>query len=235
MTEWSATTMVPQCVVAGTRSVGMNDEHTRVHKKSSIRIRPVLVNVLVASFYGFFLYTSLRYWLKTGSLVGIGLIVFNTLVVGCLLARKNASAVTESIPNWILASLTQVAPLLLRPVASSVPTLELVSGIGQVVGVGLMIASLMALNRSIGVVAANRGIKTRGPYAWIRHPLYAGEILFDVSFLLSNWSSWNGALILALILAQVVRSVQEESLLLRDERYALYRTAVAYRLVPWVF
>jgi protein-S-isoprenylcysteine O-methyltransferase Ste14 len=131
--------------------------------------------------------------------------------------------------------LTQIAPLLLRPVGSSVPILVWVSGVGQALGLAVMIASLMALNRSIGVVAANRGIKTRGPYAWIRHPLYAGEILFDVSFLLSNWSPWNGALIFALILAQMVRSVQEESLLLRDERYTRYRAAVPYRLVPWVF
>jgi protein-S-isoprenylcysteine O-methyltransferase Ste14 len=98
-----------------------------------------------------------------------------------------------------------------------------------------MIASLMALNRSVGVVAANRGIKTRGPYAWIRHPLYAGEILFDLSFLISNWSYANGVLILAITLAQVVRSLQEERLLLRDKRYVLYHAEVPYRLVPGVF
>jgi protein-S-isoprenylcysteine O-methyltransferase Ste14 len=235
MPDSGAATIGLPCARAEARSAAMNDGQTLVQRESSIRLRSLLVNVLVSLFYVFFLYTSIQYWLRTGSLVGIGLVACNSLVVGCLLTRKNASAVTESIPNWILASLTQVAPLVLRPVGSSVPTLLFVSGIGQVVGVGLMIASLMALNRSIGVFAANRGIKTRGPYAWIRHPLYAGEILFDVSFLLSNWSSWNGALILALILAQVVRSVQEESLLLGDERYVLYRTAVPYRMVPWVF
>jgi protein-S-isoprenylcysteine O-methyltransferase Ste14 len=198
-------------------------------------MRSVVVNVLVSLFYAFFLYKSVEHWMRTGSLVGIGLIACNTLVVGCLLTRRNPSAVTESVPNWILASLTQVAPLFLRPVGSSVPILMLVSIVGQVAGLGVMIASLVALNRSIGVVAANRGIKTRGPYGGIRHPLYAGEILFDVSFLLTNWSFWNGALILALILAQVVRLLQEERLLLRDERYVMYRAAVRYRLIPWVF
>jgi len=223
------------CVRAEARAAAMNDEHTLVQGGPSVRVRPMLVNVVVSLFYGFFLYTSVRYWLKTGSLVGIGLVAFNTLVVSCLLTRKNASAVTESVQNWILASLTQVAPLLLRPVGSSVPTLAFISSAGQVAGLAFMIASLMALNRSVGVVAANRGIKTRGPYAWIRHPLYAGEILFDLSFLISNWSYANGVLILAITLAQVVRSLQEERLLLRDERYVFYRAAVPYRLVPGIF
>ncbi len=199
------------------------------------RIQPILVNVLVASFYGLFLYNSLRYWTKTGSFVGIGLVAFNTLVVGCLLARRNASDVTLSPQNWVLAFLTQVAPLLLRPVGSSVSTVVLVSSLGQGAGLVLMITSLLALNRSIGVVAANRGIKTRGPYAWVRHPLYAGEILFDLGFLLCNWSFPNVVLILCITLAQVVRSLQEERFLLRDERYALYHAAVPYRLVPGVF
>ncbi len=210
-------------------------ERTAVRRGSLVQIRPIVVNVFVASFYGLFLYTSLRYWLMTGSLVGMGLVAFNTLVVGCLLARRNASVVSHSPQNWILAFLTQVVPLLLRPVGSSVSTLVLFSSVGQGAGLALMIASLLALNRSIGVVAANRGIKTRGPYKWIRHPLYAGEILFDLSFLLCNWSFVNAVLILSITLAQVVRSLQEERFLLRDERYSLYHAAVPYRLVPGVF
>ena len=233
MTAWIAAIRGSICT---TRHFAARGEERRfVQRESSVRLRSLLVNVLVSAFYVFFLYTSIQYWLRTGSLVGIGLVACNSLVVGCLLTRKNASAVSESIPNWILASLTQVVPLLLRPVGSSVPTLVLVSGVGQVIGVGLMIASLMALNRSLGVVAANRGIKTRGPYARVRHPLYAGEILFDLSFLLCNWSFANGALILCITMAQVVRSLQEEKFLLRDERYRLYLAAVPYRLIPGIF
>ena len=201
----------------------------------SIRIESILVNVLVSLFYGFFLYSSVKFWLKTGSPVGVGLIVFNTFSVVCLLTRRNASMVTASLPNWIIASLTQVAPLLLRPVGSSSGTLVLVSSAGQILALMVMVASLIVLNRSIGIVAANRGIKTHGPYAWIRHPLYAGEILFDLSFLTSNWSLPNALLIFVLTLSQVVRSLQEERLLVRDKRYELYRAAVPYRLVPWIF
>ena len=235
MTGWSAATIGLQCVDAEGRPAAMDNGNALVQRESSVRVRHIVGNILVSLFYGFFLYTSIRYWLKTGSFVGIGLVACNTLVVGCLLTRKNASAVTESVQNWILASLIQVAPLLLRPAGSPMSILAFISSAGQVAGLALMIASLMTLNRSIGVVAANRGIKTRGPYAWIRHPLYAGEILFDISFLASNWSYANGVLVLVLTLAQVVRALQEETFLLRDQVYALYRATVTYRLVPRVF
>ncbi len=221
--------------VIETHSTIMGDGRSVVRREHSIRIESILVNVLVSLLYGFFLYSAVRFWMKTGSLLGLGLVAFNTLAVACLLTRRNASMVTRSIRNWILASLTLVAPFLLRPVGSSSWTLVLVSSAGQVVSLTLMIASLVVLNRSIGIVAANRGIKTRGPYAWIRHPLYAGEILFNISFLISSWSYLNGLLICAGTLAQVVRSLQEETLLVCDERYVLYRAAVPYRLVPRLF
>ncbi len=229
----AATRDLPAIVVKAQRAIAVDGSVVRRGK--SIRIDSIVGNILVSSFYGCFLSSSVTFWLKTGSPVGVGLIVFNTLSVACLLIRRNASMVTPSIPNWILASLTQVAPLLLRPVGSSSETLFLVSSAGQILALVVMVASLVVLNRSIGIVAANRGIKTRGPYARIRHPLYAGEILFDLSFLLSNWSYLNGLLIFVVIFAQVVRSLQEERLLLMDERYVVYRAAVPYRLVPWVF
>jgi len=235
MTGWSAATRDLTAIGINAQPTILGDGRSAVQRGKSIRIESILVNVLVSLFYGFFLYSSVKFWLNTGSPVGMGLIVFNTLSVACLLTRRNASIVTASVPNWILASLTQVAPFLLRPVGSSIGTLVLISSAGQIAALAFMIASLTVLNRSIGIVAANRGIKTRGPYAWIRHPLYAGEILFDLSFLISNWSYLNGLLIFVFTFSQIVRSLQEERLLVRDERYLLYRAAVPYRLVPGVF
>ena len=66
-------------------------------------------------------------------------------------------------------------------------------------------------------------------------PVLGHHNLFDLSFLLCNWSFANGVLILCITTAQVVRSLQEEKFLLQDDRYALYRAAVQYRLIPGVF
>ena len=107
--------------------------------------------------------------------------------------------------------------------------------LGQLAGLALMIASLIALNRSVGIVAANRGVKTGGPYAWVRHPMYAGEIVFLVSFLLTNWMLLNAAVASAIVVGQLVRLFHEEALLQRDRSYALYQAAVPPRLIPGVF
>lgn len=195
----------------------------------------MVANVLVAIFFGQFLFSNLRFFLRTGSYVGAGVLIFNTVLVACFLTRRPPTEVTGSIRNWILAPLTAGLPLLLRPVGSAQWPAVVVSTGGQVAGLIIMIASVMALNRSLGIVAANRGIKTRGLYARVRHPLYAGELLFFASFLVSNWSHPNALVVLAIILGQVVRTYQEEALLIQDGRYAAYRSAVPYRIIPRVY
>ncbi len=191
-----------------------------------------LGNILIALYYAVFLRSAITFWVETGSVVGLGLVLFNSLVVICLLARRRAVTVTDSVANWLLAMLVQLIPLLLRPIGSASGLLVVVSAGGQLAGLAIMVASLLVLNRSFGILAANRGITTRGLYALVRHPLYTGEMVFFISFLTANWSFQNGYLVGVLILIQVVRSTQEETLLLQDQDYAEYRAAVAYRFIP---
>ncbi len=189
-------------------------------------------NILIALFYALFLHSAMTFWLETESVVGLGLVLFNSLIVICLLARRRAVAVTGSVTNWVLAMLVQLIPLLLRPTGSVSGLLVVVSAGGQLAGLAIMVASLLILFRSFGILAANRGITTRGLYALVRHPLYTGEMVFFISFLIANWSFQNAFLVVLLILIQVVRSTQEETLLLQDRDYAKYRAAVAYRFIP---
>ncbi|MGE5848526.1 MAG: methyltransferase family protein [Candidatus Methylomirabilota bacterium] len=196
------------------------------------RVLSPLGNVLIALFYSLFLRSAIAFWVETGSVVGLGLVLFNSLIVTCLLVRRRAVAVTGSVTNWILAMLVQLIPLLLRPIGSASELLAVVSAGGQLAGLAIMVASLLVLNRSFGILAANRGITSRGLYALVRHPLYTGEMVFFISFLTANWSFQNAYLVGVLILIQVVRSFQEEMFLLRDQHYAKYRAAVAYRFIP---
>jgi protein-S-isoprenylcysteine O-methyltransferase Ste14 len=193
------------------------------------------VNIAAASFYGVFLYSAVRFFLRTGSPVGLGLVIFNTILMACLLARRPAKAVSGSPRNWLLAALAQVVPFFLRPVAGTPVPLALVSAAGELAGLCVMVLSLLALNRSIGIVAANRGIRTSGPYAWVRHPLYAGEITFLVGFVLGNLTVPNLLLVSLLVAAQVARATHEETLLLVEPDYQRYRVQVAYRMIPGIF
>ena len=77
---------------------------------------------------------------------------------------------------------------------------------------------------------------TTGPYAYVRHPMYAGALLinFGAPLLLGSW--WGlvaGALFTVLI---GVRAVLEERMLKAElAGYADYATRVRYRLVPYLW
>jgi protein-S-isoprenylcysteine O-methyltransferase Ste14 len=75
-----------------------------------------------------------------------------------------------------------------------------------------------------------------GPYAIVRHPMYAGASLyvFGVPLLLGSWYGLIGAV--AIMLGISWRSVREENALRRDlTGYADYMTRVRWRLVPHVW
>ncbi|VTZ28337.1 Isoprenylcysteine carboxyl methyltransferase [Methylocella tundrae] len=79
-------------------------------------------------------------------------------------------------------------------------------------------------------------VVSSGPYAVIRHPLYAGALLFFAStaLLLGSWFGLAGALALGALL--ILRTVLEDRELHRRlEGYADYARRVRYRLLPRVW
>jgi protein-S-isoprenylcysteine O-methyltransferase Ste14 len=85
---------------------------------------------------------------------------------------------------------------------------------------------------------ADRGqhVVSTGPYAHVRHPLYAAAVLFLIgtALLLGSWSGLAGAVVLVAALA--LRAVLEERMLAADlPGYAGYMRQVKYRLVPGVW
>ena len=57
--------------------------------------------------------------------------------------------------------------------------------------IGFKLYGKLALGRSFGIVAANRGVVSSGPYRLVRHPIYLGYLVTHAGFLLSNMSARN--------------------------------------------
>jgi protein-S-isoprenylcysteine O-methyltransferase Ste14 len=79
-------------------------------------------------------------------------------------------------------------------------------------------------------------IVTTGPYAYLRHPMYAGAIflLLGIPLLLGSWSGV--ALAVVMIAAFGYRAVREEQTLAAQfPEYAEYAARVRYRLIPLVW
>src|SRR5262249_47149156 len=75
-----------------------------------------------------------------------------------------------------------------------------------------------------------------GPYRYVRHPLYAGFILYALgtALLLGSWCGVAGGLILIGMIAW--RAVNEERVLCDElQGYRTYMKSVRYRFVPYVW
>ena len=102
-------------------------------------------------------------------------------------------------------------------------------------GIVLSLIALMVLGKSFGIVAADRGLVTSGPYGVVRHPAYAAYLVSELGFLLLNFSAFNVGLLAVVWTLQISRIVAEEKVLSGDAAYAEYKTKVPKRLVPAVW
>ena len=102
------------------------------------------------------------------------------------------------------------------------------------IGLAIAVLATGALGRSIGLVAANRGIKSEGLYRFVRHPLYAGYVFCNLGYIASFPSPRNVVLVAVAIVAFYVRAVVEERFLAREPAYRAYMQRVRARFVPFL-
>jgi protein-S-isoprenylcysteine O-methyltransferase Ste14 len=103
----------------------------------------------------------------------------------------------------------------------------------------LRLAAVFALGRRFtGLVAIQEEhrLQTGGLYRHLRHPSYAGMLLYMAGFVLV-FRCWPGLLLVAGTLAVLLARMNAEEALLESEfgeEYASYRRRT-WRLVPWVY
>ena len=162
------------------------------------------------------------------------LLVSELLCVILILLRRPAQRIDVTPYAALVAFFGTAAPLLV--VAPGGALLQSGLGYGMMIaGLLLNISAKLALNRSFGLTAANRGVKRAGPYRLLRHPMYAGYVLTQFTFLLLNPCLWNLCIYVASWSAQLLRIHAEERILLQDQAYQAYAAKVRFRLIPGIY
>ena len=75
----------------------------------------------------------------------------------------------------------------------------------------LTIWGMWVLRYSFSITIEARALVTRGPYRWVRHPIYLGEILASTAVVVWRWSWLNVAIFLLFLIIQILRARWEES------------------------
>ncbi len=90
------------------------------------------------------------------------------------------------------------------------------------VGACIAVTSFLALGENFAVLPALRGVVSRGPYAYMRHPAYAGELVMMLACLLSKPSPMALAVLLTAVPFVGLGILTEERLLEEVETYRDY-------------
>lgn len=184
----------------------------------------------------------------------IAVFSISTTIIGVYLALKDpvllerrmkAGPAAETRPRQkIIISLAFAIFLLLLVVStldhrfgwSRVPTPVSLLG-DALVAIGLMIDLRVLRENSYGAATIERmegqQVVTTGPYALVRHPMYAGALImvFGVPLALGSW--WGLIVALAAIPTLMLRVLDEEEMLRSElDGYGAYTQRVRYRLIP---
>jgi protein-S-isoprenylcysteine O-methyltransferase Ste14 len=147
------------------------------------------------------------------------------------LVRSPAKKISTNLWDWIIGIIGAFTILFFHSIKGA----DMLLGTGlQLVGMALQVAAMISLNRSIGFVAANRGVKTKGMYRFVRHPLYFAYVVAFLGYLINHFSAHNIVIYLLMVICLYLRTRSEEGVLTQDETYREYKSRVRWRMIPGI-
>jgi protein-S-isoprenylcysteine O-methyltransferase Ste14 len=169
---------------------------------------------------------------ESGQLQSLLMSAMNALLVVFYVSRRRSHDVDPSFKVVLLANLGTFGNFLYEPGEPLHPALLSPCLAVMTAMLFVSLGGCVSLGRSWGIIPANRGVRTRGLYRVVRHPIYASYIVFDVAYTLSAATWRNLAVATTITLILYARARYEEALLKRDEEYAAYAGRTRYMLIP---
>ena len=210
------------------------DATTAGRRRTWAAPRIVAGNLAGAGFAAYLLLPNVRFFLYTHEPIGLVFAIQQAWVGAVFLLRRAPQRVSRHPFDWPVAYAAWLISFLVRP-GGDHPAWAATLGLSvQIAGLALWAWAFAYLARSYGIVPADRGLVTRGPYALVRHPLYAAYAIGGVGYLMQSFSGWNVLVDATAVGLQLIRIAREERHL--DNRaYAAYRGRVRWRLLPHVW
>jgi len=102
-------------------------------------------------------------------------------------------------------------------------------------GSGLAVYALLILGKSFAIFPAARNTVHSGPYRYLRHPAYLGELIMALTAMATRLDRVSLLLAVLIILTTILRIAVEESVLESEGGYRQYTGQVRWRLLPGVW
>jgi protein-S-isoprenylcysteine O-methyltransferase Ste14 len=122
---------------------------------------------------------------------------------------------------------------------STVPAWLCLVGLALMVAAYVFVIWVFRTNRyasRIVEIQAGQTVISSGPYAVVRHPMYAAQLVLFPAWMLALGSWWGAALVVWIVLPLVLRIRNEEDVLRQDlPGYAEYCGRIHYRLIPGIW
>lgn len=159
--------------------------------------------------------------------------------------RSSLPALGRRGEGWVAAQVLLMGAVLLSPLlgrgwtgAAAVASLA-VGGVLFVLGLLLVVWALLRLGSALTpfpVPRAGQNVRTAGPYALVRHPMYGGGILIALGWSMIFGSVAGLGLTLVLALLLDLKARREEVWLGESlDGYGDYRRQTPRRLLPFIY
>jgi len=151
------------------------------------------------------------------------------------LVRVPARSTMVNLRSILATAAMMTIPALMRPGVGTTGLLQDLAIVIELIGIAFTQVSRLYLGRRFGLLPANRGIVSKGPFRLVRHPVYSGWLVLTIGFLMAYPTLRNVGILILSLPFLVWRMDLEEEHLTEDAAYREYAAKISYRLIPGIY
>jgi len=142
-------------------------------------------------------------------------VLFSVLVIAFMVRRdpvdRSRGAAEIIVP--LIGSVLPFGLLLTQPSVRIIESKILLTAVFSWMALSTAFTAwgMWILRHSFSITVEARLLVTGGPYRWVRHPIYLGEILASAAVVVWRWSLLNVGIFILFVTIQLLRARREES------------------------